>query len=119
MNSAQILKHIENTDLPVRILGSGSVTHLFVGKLIGAKGDEKEVVCLFAEPRASASPEFEQRLKSEGCRCGKQKLADYPFCGICFSNLKKGIQLALRRNKGAELEQTYNFACDFLTGKRR
>jgi hypothetical protein len=119
MNSAQIFEVLENTDLPVRILGTGNVTHCFVGKLVGAKGEATEVVCLFAEPRVKASAEFEQKLKSEGCRCGKQKLPNFPLCGLCFSNLKKGIQTALRQNKGAELEETYNLAVDYLTGRKR
>lgn len=118
MKSTQIIEHLQNNDLPVRIVGTGDVTHVMIGRLCDGK-NEAEVICLFAQPMMQASAEFIKTLKSEGCRCGKQKLPDYPFCGLCFSNLKKGMQTALRQNKGVELEVTYNLAVLYLTGRKR
>jgi hypothetical protein len=118
MNSNKIIEHLQNNDLPVRIVGTGNVTHVIVGKLFDGKNDS-DVICLFAQPMAQASAEFIKILKSEGCRCGKQKLSNYPLCGLCFSNLKKGLQTSLRQNKGVELEVTYDMAVLYLTGKKR
>lgn len=118
MKSAQILPIIENNDLPVRIVGTGNVTHVFVGTLFDGK-NSSEVVCLFAQPAVKATPEFEKILKSECCRCEHQKRTGFPLCGLCFSNLKKGVQTALRENRDAELEETYNLAVLYLSGRKR
>ncbi len=115
MNSAQIVNQIYTTNLPIRIFGKGEeVTHIFVGKLIGADGKETESVCLIAQPKIPISDDFKRQLNSVGCQCGKQKTAGLPLCGICFSNLKPGIKTALRQNRDGELEQTYHLAVKSL-----
>lgn len=114
MNSAQI-NQIFKTNLPIRIVGKGEeVTHIFVGKLIGADGKDNEVVCLIAQPKIPISDEFLRRLNSVACQCGHQKIEGMPLCGLCFTNLKKGMQIALKQNRGGELESTYNLAVNSL-----
>ncbi|MBS1793386.1 MAG: hypothetical protein JSS81_06005 [Acidobacteria bacterium] len=119
MKLAQILPHISKPDLPVRIIGTGTVTHVFIGKLVEPEGPAGDVVCLFAQEGQKASEDFEKSMRSIACQCGKQKYENFPFCGLCYSNLRTSVKIALRQNTGAELEQTYKLALRCLTVPRR
>ncbi len=120
MNSAQIVNQIYTTNLPIRIFGKGEeVTHIFVGKLIGADGKETEAVCLISQPKIPMSDDFLRQLNSVACQCGHQKIEGMPLCGLCFTNLKTGMQAALKQNRGGELESTYNLAVNSLNYRTR
>jgi hypothetical protein len=116
---SEVFQKLSSSNLPIRIVGDGEVTHAVVGKMIAADGKESEVICLIAEKPRPASAEFQKILKSVSCQCGKQKIENFPLCGCCFSNLRTGIKQSLLRNRHAQLENAYHWAVRTLTEGRK